>query len=339
MRAEQRMLDCVVTGNARLRGVSTTSTRADGNTVHGDSLVVTGISVASCVVTNNHLTSGSMRVEGRAISGEISGNTLDDGGIELSGVASNVPIEGNAVTRSAVGTGIAVYSVSLRGLVRNNTVSIPYASPTGVPAPFDTLGPAAISTIGVAVAGVRNNTVSGGSYGIYLSAVAGDACMNTVEGAHTGIAVSGVSAHADSNDVRDCAGDGIGLYAAPDHPYEDAWLSAQANTVANNAGAGIYAAARCDLGGAPEESAERAWPAQGGSAGRGRLTSDGLNVLTGNGLADLMVATQAAAVDTIWALWNTWDHGDSTSIGVYDVHDIDDDPSLSRVVFWPAHGR
>ncbi len=341
MSSEQRMVDCVVTGKAGLFGVSTTSTRADGNTVHGDSLVVTAAAVSSCVVTDNHLTSGSLKVAARSIIGEISDNTLDDGGICLWGISSRVPIEGNTVTRSTIGTGISVYSVSLGGLVRDNTVVVPYAAPTGTPVPSDSLAPAGISAVGVAIKGVRNNTVSGGSYGIYMSAVAGHGCsMNTVGGAHTGIAVCGVSVHADSNDVSGCSGDGIGLYAYDDDSWGGEWLTVQANTVVGNAGAGIHASARCDLGGSPDTTAAMfVRTAAGGAQTSRRLTSAGLNTLTGNGGYDLMVDMAASQVDTIWALWNTWDHADSAGIADFDVYDGDDDPSLTRAVFWPARER
>jgi len=219
-------------------------------------------------------------------------------------------------------------------------VTVPYSAPTGAPAQLDTLAVKGICVNAVAAGrGVRSNHVSGGAYGIYLQAVAGSCCGNDVEGAHVGIAVCGVSAAVDSNDVRDCAGDGIGLFAGgEDGDPAETWLSLQANAIANNGGAGILVATNSDLGGAPHRAAVRADRTQGLGSSAGRLTSEGLNVVTGNGLWDLAVATQAADVDTVWALWNTWDHGDSVSIGAFDIYDVDDAPSLSRLIFWPARG-
>jgi hypothetical protein len=338
MNAEQRIVDCDIAGSARLWGISTHSARASGNTIGGDSLVVYGVSMGACTVTENYLTAGSIKVRARSISGVIAGNRLDDGGLYLWGISSHVPVEDNTVTRSTVGTGISVVSVSLGGLVRGNTVTVPYTLPTGVPVPADSLAPAGISVVGISVRGARSNVVSGGSYGVYMNAVAGHGCSgNTVTGAHTGIAVCAVSAQADSNDVRDCAGDGIGLYPYPDTSWGDCWLTVQASTAVENGGAGIRAAGRCDLGGTPDPTAaQRAAYTAGGTEWGGRLRSDGMNVLTGNGDYDLVIDMLATEVDTIWALGNAWDHADSLGIGEHDIYDGADDPSLSRVVFWPA---
>jgi hypothetical protein len=339
---EQRIVDCTIAGSARLLSVSAHGMRASENEILGDSLIVAGASVSSCTVVENHLAAGSVRVQAVALVGEVSRNLLDDGGIRVVGTSARVPVEDNTVTRSTGGNGIDIKAVAFSQPVRGNTVTVPYSAPTGSPVQLDTLAVKGICVNAVAAAGgVRSNHVSGGAYGIYLRTVAGACCGNDVEGAHVGIAVCGVSAAVDSNDVRDCAGDGIGLFVGGEDGGDpaDTWLSLQANTIANNGGSGILVATNSDLGGAPHRAAVRGNRTEGFGSRAGRLTSEGLNVVTGNGSWDLAVATQAAEVDTVWALWNTWDHADSVSIGVFDIYDIDDDPSLSRVIFWPVRGR
>jgi len=339
---EQRAEDCDVAGSLSLLSTLSRGTRAVGNTVGGDSLTVSGVSVDTAYVSDNVVTDGDLFVRGRSIAAEITGNTVSDGTLRFHGRSASVGIHDNAVTRSTVGTGIHVYAVALSRPVMGNTVTVPYAAWSGIDAPHDTLSAAAIFVDGTSIQGVRGNEISGGAYGIYVRGLAiGAVSDNAVSDSETGIAVISVSAPVDSNAVHDCVGDGVALYAHPEVTPDQTWLPLEANTVADNGGAGVRVCTRTSLGlGSGRARALGAVRPTGASVlPRGWYRSDGGNVLIGNADYDLAVELLAADCDTLFARGNTWDHADSLSIGIEDIYDKQDDPTRAKALYWPATRR
>ena len=196
-------------------------------------------------------------------------------------------------------------------------MTLPYTPPTGTPAEVDTLAPSGIIAISTSGPWVRDNQVTGGTYGIYCKSYAAEVSGNDVTGSHTGIYARAMSCSLGWNTVTDCVGDGIHLDESPDTLGGLAVYRISGSTIADNGGAGVRANGYTLL-----------------ESGAGRAG----NTITGNGDYDLLVETMASVVETLPAGGNYWDHATVEDVNEYDVWDGKDDPSLTTVVLSPLGG-
>jgi len=304
-----------VAGSVKLYGVSIDEQAIESNTVSGDSLYTWSMSCDRTTVTGNAVPNAAISCTGTSSSDlSVDDNVLAGAGIVVIAKATYGSISGNSVTLPRYGDdGIRLRARVSDLDITDNTVAMPYGPPTGVPAEEDTLAPAAIRAISVSGPFVRDNSTTGGTYGVYCLSVSAEVTGNAVSGAHTGIYVRATACDIDDNAVTDCVGDGLHLGAKAD-TMEIAAYFVSANTLSDNGGAGIRANATAVLG------------VVSGRTG---------NTLTGNGDYDLVVETQASEAETLLAEGNLWDHATVEDVDLFDVWDGKDDPSLAVVLLEP----
>lgn len=332
-----RIADNTVNGCLRVSIVSKSDTVfITGNTV-SDSLVSVSIASEPDVVSNNHVGTG-IRVKAIAHNGlYLSGNQIQNGsltasykaiveavimdnvilngGIDFNVVSGDILIKGNEIHSEGTEHGIRLKSTA-GGTLENNTIILPYSEPSGLPIPEDTLSVCGIRVDSRSFGGMRGNRISGGAFGVYLSAiVSNDFNNNELEDAHYGLYLRTVSGNVDSNRVEYCLGDGMILDYQPEYDDTNA-IYLNHNTIRNNGGHGIRMTGNGLMGDLKEPGT-------------------GYNMIMKNGGYDLYVETLPSFVDTIWAQNNQWTHATEDEVGLYDIYDAADDPSKALVIFKP----
>ncbi len=318
--------DCLIAGSVQcIHGGGSITTLIDGCTIGGSIDLGSG---AGHTFTISNNTVHGIRDRSGACFTTISGNTLPTGnivdksggwGLESQFIDSNV-IQ-NGVMKIESGTATCRYNIvhapadtfaiemncGAPSILIGNTVTLPPAGePTGEPHEWRNVG--IVATCGEGV--IQDNTVTGGSIGIWEVSGVTELSGNVVSGSHYGIvAALGMDKTVSGNTVTGCVSDGI-RFLAEGLSYD--YGPFQNNTVTDNGGAGIRLFREIDLGGG----------AQGSTGG---------NVIMGNGDYDLYVEVPADSAAVIFARGNTWDHGSEAEVDAEDVYDANDDPSLADV--------
>ena len=337
-RGNIRILDNKVNGSVKV----TTISKSDmifitGNTIT-DSLVVSSVASDADVITNNYMGKG-LRIYAVTHSGfQLTGNQVQDGslsatfralsesviqnnvflngGIYFKAVAGDITIKENDIHTDGSVSGISL-ETKTGGYFENNSIALPYAEPSGLPIEDDTISVCAIHVRSTSFGGMRGNQISGGAYGVYLSAIsANEFDLNEIEASHYGLYLRTVSGNVDSNRVEFCTGDGMILDYQPEYNDTNS-IILNYNIVRNNGGHGIRTRGNCTMGKLNEP---------GGT---------GFNIIKNNGGYDLYVETPYTFVDTIWAQNNEWSHSTTEEVGLYDIFDANDDASKAVVMFKP----
>lgn len=275
---------------------------------------------------------GSVNNTGGANMITIRNNHFKNGGINISGETreemSAVVIEGNRIDRNELPPGhntyqqfanlssenadisfasAAIVANSTYTTITNNIISImDEESGIIVPGGFiaeiseNVINLPEVSTpdhqtVGIKTAAdtgmVYKNTISGGFYGLYSNSPATVFNNNIISNAHTGF--YGRSAgKVQYNEIKNGSGNGL-IAEGISGPVEG-------NTISDNDSSGILILSPADFGG-------------------GRYNSEGLNVLRNNAYYDMWIKYQPAQPDTVFAMYNLWDHETSDEILANDV--------------------
>lgn len=285
------------------------------NTV-GNCLRTHAVAHSGFEISGNLIQNGSLMTTYTALSySQIKENVILNGGINFKSVAGDIFILENQINSGGPGDGIR-FLTTAGGIIGNNTVHLPYSPPSGLPFEWDTVSVCGIRVHSTSFGGMRGNTITGGAYGVYLSAVSSkDFDLNEIADAHYGVYLRSVSGSADSNRVENCIADGIILDYPPEYADTNS-IRLNYNVIRNNGGHGIRTKGNCPMGRLDEPGT-------------------GFNVIKDNGGYDLYVETPATFVDTIWAQNNQWTHSTAYEAGMSDIYDAADDPSKALVMYTP----
>jgi hypothetical protein len=155
---------------------------------------------------------------------------------------------------------------------------------------------------------VTGNFIKGGRTGYYSKAASTEFSNNSIINSYTGFYSSGGEA-VHHNLIVNSYGDGMILDGLKGPIFS--------NFVNFNAGSGIrIIKPDIDLG--------------GGADG-----SPGLNLFRGNGNYDIYIESSNNQADSVFAMYNVWDHLSTDSIAQFDIYDASHDPTLSKLVFIP----
>jgi len=326
-----------VDGNMRVSTVSKSDTVfITGNTIM-DSLVVLSVASDPDIISNNTVGSGirlkaiahsglqfkGNQVQNGLLSAEytaldesvIENNTFLNGGIDIKAVSGQITIKENKIYTDGSVAAIQ-FKTTAGGYFEDNTITLPYFEPSGLPFEEDTTSVCAIHVNSTSFGGMKGNRISGGAYGVYLSAIAShEFNENEIKGSHYGLYLQSVSGDVDSNLIENCVADGMILNYQAEYGDTNS-IRLNYNIVRNNGGHGIWTKGNCPMGRLDEPGT-------------------GHNIIKDNGGYDLYVETSAAFVDTIWAQNNEWSHSTEEEVGLFDIFDATDDPSKALVMFTP----
>ena len=251
-------------------------------------------------IRNNHFLNGGINVLGRTTEEMgaviIEGNRIDrhelpptqnskkhspllPAGKNTSIESANTAIEANynfiTITNNIIniqdeGSGIIVSGGSIADIT-GNVINLPV-----VTAPGQSMGIKTVADSSI----VKGNEIHGGYYGLYSNSMAGLLDGNSIDKAHTGFYGKG-AVTVQNNLIKNCSGNGL-IANGLKGPVQD-------NTIIENDSAGIIVLQPVDLGG-------------------GDKNSKGRNILQNNGYFDLYVKYQPNEQDTLYALYNLWDH-------------------------------
>ncbi|HPF65796.1 T9SS type A sorting domain-containing protein, partial [Lentimicrobium sp.] len=286
-----------------------------GNTI-GKGVRLKAVAHSGLLFMENHVQNGSLSARYTALDESIIGNNnFNDGGIRFQATAGDIVIRENEIHTDGSVAAIR-FSTTAGGYFEDNTITLPYFEPSGLPFENDTLSVCAINVHSTSFGGMRGNRISGGAYGVYLSAIAAnDFDLNEIKDSHIGLYLKSVSAYADSNRVEYCIGDGMILDYQPEYADTNA-IRLNYNIVRSNGGHGIRTRGNCPMGKSDEPAT-------------------GFNIIKDNGGYDLYIETLTSFVDTIWAQNNEWSHSTEAEIGQYDIYDANDDPARALVMYMP----
>lgn len=326
-----------VAGSLRVSTVSKSDTVfITGNTI-SDSLVVLSVASDPDIISNNTVGSGirlkaiahnglqfkGNQVQNGLLSAEytaldesvIEKNTFLSGGINFKATSGDITIKENEIHTDGSVAGIRL-KTKAGGYFENNTITLPYFEPSGLPFEEDTLSVCAIHVRSTSFGGMKGNQISGGAYGVYLSAIASNEFdRNEIEDSHYGVYLQSVSGYVDSNRVENCVAAGMILNYQVEYGDTNA-IRLNYNIVRNNGGHGIWTKGNCPMGRLDEPGT-------------------GYNIIKDNGGYDLYVETLSGFVDTIWAQNNEWSHSTEEEVGEFDIYDAGDDPSRALVMYMP----
>jgi hypothetical protein len=270
----------------------------------------TGIRIwsKSCLGTtfrNNTVKKGILSLTSVALSNAyVENNWFENGGIKVYGTSVKVEITDNKIFSDGQVSGIDIFSIS-GGTVTRNTINLPSLPPSGKIFNEDSTTVCGIKVSSVALPGLYNNTIKGGTFGISLIAVSTKMVNNTVSNSGTGIYLQTKSCLTDSNRVTNCTGNGLVVDIHPE--YSDTIsVPMNYNVISNNGGSGVRL------------------------LNNARLEN---NTLTGNGEFDLFTDIPAAVKTKIYAYHNLWDHETFADIDLYDIYDGNDNNSLAHIDF------
>lgn len=286
-----------------------------GNTI-GGGIRLRAVSHSGLRFTENDIQNGSLSAKYVALSESIIGNNnFKNGGIHFQATAGDIVIRENEIHTDGSVAAIR-FKTTAGGYFEDNTITLPYFEPSGLPFDGDTLSVCAIHMRSTSFGGMKGNRISGGAYGVYLSAIASHGFNeNEIDGAHYGLYLQSVSGDVDSNRVEYCIGDGMILDYKSEYADTNS-IRLNYNIVRYNGGHGIRTRGNCPMGRLDEPGT-------------------GFNVIKDNDGYDLYVETLSGFVDTIWAQNNVWSHSTEAEVGQYDIYDANDDPARALVLYMP----
>lgn len=286
-----------------------------GNTI-GSGVRLKAVAHSGLRFTENQVQSGSLTARYTALSESIIGNnSFINGGLHFQATAGDIVIRENEMHTDGSVAAIR-FKTTAGGYFEDNTITLPYFEPSGLPFDGDTLSVCAIHVRSTSFGGMKGNRISGGAYGVYLSAIASHGFNeNEIDGAHYGLYLQSVSGDVDSNRVEYCIGDGMILDYKSEYADTNS-IRLNYNIVRYNGGHGIRTRGNCPMGRLDEPGT-------------------GFNVIKDNDGYDLYVETLSGFVDTIWAQNNVWSHSTEAEVGQYDIYDANDDPARALVLYMP----
>lgn len=266
--------------------------------------------------TENQVLNGSLSANYKALSeSTIGNNNFINGGINFKATAGDIVIRENEIHTDGSAAAIR-FKTTAGGYIENNTITLPYFEPSGLPFEEDTVSVCAIHVRSTSFGGMKGNRISGGTYGVYLSAIASHGFNeNEIEGAHYGLYLQSVSGYLDSNRVENCVADGMVLNYQAEYGDTNS-IRLNYNIVRNNGGHGIRTRGNCPMGKLDEPGT-------------------GFNIIKDNGGYDLYIETLSSFVDTIWAQNNQWSHSTEEEVGQWDIYDASDDPARAFAMYKP----
>ena len=299
------LTDNTVAENLRVISVASGPGHFTGNII-GNGVYIAAVSYEGYVFRNNNIASGDLTGNFTALAtSEISYNTFENGGIGITSKSTDLIIHSNIIDIDRSESGIRFNSIA-GGLIDHNTITVPYAEPSGLPFEEDTAATCGVYVQSVSFGGMTGNRISGGAYGVYLSAIAShEFNENEIEGSHYGIYLQSVSGDVDSNLIENCVADGVILNYQAEYGDTNS-IRLNHNIVRNNGGHGIRTRGNCPMGRLDEPGT-------------------GYNVIKDNGGYDLYVETPSGFVDTIWAQNNEWTHSTEEEVGQFDIYDAGDE--------------
>ncbi|MHC1776096.1 MAG: T9SS type A sorting domain-containing protein [Lentimicrobium sp.] len=296
------------------------STASDPDLISGNSIGngvrLKAVAHSGFLFTENQVRNGSLSARYTALSESIIGNNnLINGGIDFQASSGDIVIRENEIHTDGPAAGIR-FRTTAGGYFKDNTITLPHFEPSGLPFEDDTLSVCAINVRSTSFGGMKGNRISGGAYGVYLSAIAAhDFKLNEIEDSHIGLYMKTVSAYVDSNRVENCVADGMVLNYQAEYGDTNS-IRLNYNIIRNNGGHGIRTRGNCPMGRLDEPGT-------------------GFNVIKDNGGYDLYVETLSSFVDTIWAQNNQWSHSTEDEVGLWDIYDASDDPTRAFVMYKP----
>jgi hypothetical protein len=153
-----------------------------GNTI-GSGVRLNAVSHSGLQFTENDIQNGSLSAKYKALSESIIGNNVFiNGGIQFQATAGDIVIRENEIHTD--GTAAAIrFKTTAGGYFEDNTITLPYFEPSGLPFEEDTVSVCAVHVQSTSFGGMRGNTISGGADGVYLSAIASNEFYsNEIEG-------------------------------------------------------------------------------------------------------------------------------------------------------------
>ncbi len=336
-RGEIRLEGNHVAGSLTVKTTARSDTIFILNNTVSDSLVVLSVASDPNIILNNNV-GNSVRIkavahdgfqfsDNRVVNGPLSAqftalsesvienNTWLNGGINFKATSGHIIIKGNDVHTDGTESGIRLQTVA-GGELYGNTITLPYLPPTGRPFETDLDAVCGIFVRATAFGGMAGNRIQGGTYGVYLSAIAAnDFDRNEISHSHVGLYLGTVSGNVDSNRVEHCTGDGMILDYQSEYPDTNS-IRLNYNIVRDNGGHGIRTRGNCLMGNLKEPGT-------------------GFNIIRNNGGYDLYVETLSSFADTLWAQNNQWTHNSGDEAGQYDIYDAADDTSRAVVIYIP----
>lgn len=286
-----------------------------GNTI-GSGVRLKAVAHSGFLFMENQVRNGSLSARYTALSESIIGNNnFINGGINFKATSGDIVIRENEIHTDGSAAAIR-FKTTAGGYIENNTITLPYFEPSGLPFEEDTVSVCAIHVRSTSFAGMKGNRISGGAYGVYLSAIASHGFNeNEIEGAHYGVYLQSVSGYLDSNRVENCVADGMILNYQAEYGDTNS-IRLNYNIVRNNGGHGIRTRGNCPMGKLDEPGT-------------------GFNIIKDNGGYDLYIETLSSFVDTIWAQNNQWSHSTEEEVGQWDIYDASDDPARAFAMYKP----
>jgi len=200
----------IVGGNIYVTSTSCTESIISNNTLTDGNISAKSTACRNLTISNNTLINGN--ISARYISCKnnmsIENNTQMNGVINVTYISSIAVIRNNKLTCLTEVTGINVKSI-IGPTIDNNSVNIPYVSPTGDPLQDDSLVICAIQVVTTAGKNITNNKLNGGTFGIYYKSKTGSAFGNVINNTHFGIyGIQKISDYS-NNIITNCTGYGI----------------------------------------------------------------------------------------------------------------------------------
>lgn len=282
----------------------------------GKGVKLTSVSSQGIHFLNNKVINGRLAGTYTAIiNAELAFNEFSNGGIDLNAKSAGIVIRENSIQSNGQESGIRLKSTA-GGYLENNTITLPYVAPTGIPFENDSTAVCGLQVYSIAFPGMKGNHIRGGSYGAYIRAVsAGDILENFIEESHTGMYIRTVSSRIDSSRMEHCVADGLVVDFYPE--YDTSSVLLNHNLIRNNGGHGIRARGIVRMG-------------------KSEDPGTGNNVMSKNEGFDLYIEIPVSLMDTIWAQNNAWSHSTEADVGLYDIFDASDDPEWALVIYLPV---
>ncbi len=204
--------------------------------------------------------------------------------------SQSVTLLNNIIVCEGLGSGIVVSSGAPTNII-GNSITLN----NGVPLD-ETFGIETSAGYGV----VTDNYINGGWVGYRSSSGAVLFENNTITQAYTGFISSGAE-EVKNNTITNCSGDGMILYGLRG--------PISSNIIKDNDSAGIRLVRNVDIGG-------------------GRLNGEGNNIIRNNGFYNLVIDYVPQQPETLYVMYNAWDHTTLPEILQYDIFNEGGSPNI-----------